>query len=104
VKRLAVASGGFAYGLVLTWACLFMLSRLPLHDTGRIATGCHEIGKCPFPWWGWLFMPVYLFGPAILLATINAIAWRKWPVSRWARCCAGLSVAAVALYCIDKLL
>jgi hypothetical protein len=102
VKRCAVSLGGFVYGFGLTWVCLSVLDHF--HWTrhhGRIATGCHEIGECPFPWWAWLFLISYLFGPAIILATINAVAWRRWSVRKWACGCFGATVLVLALYAAD---
>jgi hypothetical protein len=102
VKRCAVSLGGFAYGFGLTWVCLSVLSHFNWtrhHD--QITTGCHEIGKCRFPWWGWLVLISYLFGPAIILATINAVAWRRWSVRKWVCGCFGATVLVLALYAVD---
>ncbi|MGF7134532.1 hypothetical protein P3T40_006036 [Paraburkholderia sp. EB58] len=102
MKRCAVSFGGFAYGLCFTWLCLSVLSHFHWsrhHD--RIATGCREIGKCPFPWWGWLFLSLYIFGPAIILAMINAVAWQRWSVRKWACSCFGVTVLVLALYAAD---
>ena len=102
MKRCAVSLGGFVYGFGLTWVCLSVLDHF--HWTrhhGRIATGCHEIGECPFPWWAWLFLISYLFGPAIILATINAVAWRRWSVRKWACGCFGATVLVLALNAAD---
>jgi hypothetical protein len=104
VKRCAVSLGGFAYGVGLTWVSLWVLG--DFHWTrhqDRTVTGCHEIGKCPFPWWGWILLVSYLFGPSIILATLNAVAWHRWSVTKWACCCVGITVLALGLYAADYL-
>jgi hypothetical protein len=97
-----VSLGGFVYGFGLTLVCLSVLTHFHWtrqHD--RIATGCNEIGKCLFPWWGWLFLISYFFGPAVILATISAVAWRRWSVGKWACSCFGVTVLVLALYAAD---
>jgi hypothetical protein len=43
----------------------------------------------------------YLFGPAIILATINAVAWRRWSVRKSVCGCFGATVLVLALYAVD---
>jgi hypothetical protein len=102
VKRCAASLGGFVYGVGLTWVCLWMLSQHNwTQHQGRTVTGCHEIGKCSLPWWDWLFVISYLFGPAIILATVNAVAWRRWSVTKWACFCFGVTALVLGLYAAD---
>lgn len=97
--------GGGAYGLSLTWLCMLALERFHwFRDPNQAATGCHELGKCPFPWWEWIFFLVYLFGPAIIYATINVYAWKKWSIKYWACCTASTTLIIGTLYLADSLI
>jgi hypothetical protein len=99
VKRFTVSLVGFGYGLGITWVCIQLLEHFDwFRDPHKIVHGCHELGKCPFPWYGWPFLYAFIFGPATLAATINAYAWRRWSFNRWACCTAGAMVLCVALY------
>jgi hypothetical protein len=104
VKRFGIALTGLAAGLVLTWACLYVASHVnwQRHSEGP-ATGCHEMGECPMPWWVAGVLLVYLFGPAVALCICDAVAWRRWTGKKWAiyTCC--IVFLTVALYTIDRI-
>ncbi|SDC23215.1 hypothetical protein SAMN05421548_10519 [Paraburkholderia lycopersici] len=81
---------------------MLVLSRFDwFRDPHKVATGCHELGKCATPWWVGPFLFGYFLGPAILFAAVNAYAWCKWTVKRWTYYTIGLTVLAVVLYFLD---
>jgi hypothetical protein len=105
VKRFVVSLGGIGYGLAITWACLATLSRYDwFRDPHKIAHGCHELGKCAFPWYNWLILYLLIFGPATLAAGVNAYAWQRWPLMRWAYCTGGAMILCVALYFVGAII
>lgn len=99
MKRCVVSLAGIGYGLVITWACLIALSHFDwLRAPNKIAHGCHELGKCPFPWYNWPILYVVVFGPATVAAIINAYAWRRWSLQRWAYYTGSAMILCIALY------
>jgi hypothetical protein len=72
-------------------------------DPHKVATGCHELGKCATQWWVGLFLVAYFLGPAILFAAVNAYSWRNWTIKRWTYYTFGLTVSAAVLYFVDAL-
>jgi hypothetical protein len=99
VKRFAFGVAGFLYGLIITWVCLAELSRLhEFRDPHKVVHGCTELDKCPFPWYGWLILGVYIFGPAALGAALNAYALHRWSVKRWGCYAALMTGVVVTLY------
>lgn len=72
-------------------------------NPNKVISGCHELGKCPTPWWIGPFLFGYLLGPAILFASANSYAWRRWTLKRWILVFFSCSALAVALYFLDAL-
>lgn len=104
MKRFAVSLAGFGYGLVFTWTCFIVLSGLDwFRDPHQIVHGCHESGKCATPWYNWPILYLVIFGPATLATAINAYAWRRWPVARWAYCTGGAMILCAALYFVSSI-
>lgn len=104
MRRCVAGLGGFIYGIGLTWICVVALSHFDwFRDPQKVATGCHELGKCATPWWDALFLCGYLFGPATLFTVLNIRAWRRWSLNCWAYSAAALTLAVVALYFLDVL-
>ena len=99
MKRFAVGFVGFCYGLVVTWLCLFALSRLEwIHDPHRIAHGCNELGMCRLSWYNWPMLYVFVFGPATLGAALNVYAWNRWRLKRWTCYAVSMTALVAALY------
>jgi hypothetical protein len=96
MKRIAVAFAGLLYGLVLTFLCLYVLSRIQWTPSKEPARGCHEIGKCPITWWEFLLLLVDIFGSSILFALLNFVAWRRWSPPKLAFSFVALTILTVA--------
>lgn len=104
MRRFAVTLGGLGYGLGITWVCLLVLSHGQwLRTPNKVAHGCHELGKCALPWWEGGVLLAYIFGPAVLMAGINAYAWRRWSVKRWTCSMVGATLAATVLYFVGAI-
>ncbi|MEI5999696.1 hypothetical protein H3V53_21560 [Paraburkholderia bengalensis] len=69
----------------------------------QVVHGCHELGKCAFPQYGWPLLSFLFFGPATLAAVINAYAWRRWSLKLWANCTGTATMLCVALYFITTI-
>ncbi|QTD92646.1 hypothetical protein [Burkholderia anthina] len=104
MKRLAISLCGFLFGLLVAWAFVYALSRVHLVKPDHIATGCHELDKCPTPWWIAPVLIAYFFGPAIAFGTLNAIAWKRWSIRTWALWSAAILFVTAALYIVDYLM
>lgn len=98
MKRLAVALGGFLWGLFLTWASLYTLSHMRWPVDNEPASGCRELDHCPTQWWTYPILFVLVFGPSMVFLTVNAVAWQRWPMRRWATVFASISVFAILFY------
>jgi len=96
MKRLAAALAGVAAGLVLTWLCFYAFSHVDWPVSGKAAASCREIGKCPMSRWAGAALLAEVFGPALLLGALNAVAWRRWPLRRWAGWALGWLVLSTA--------
>ena len=96
MKRLAAGLAGVVAGLFVTWLCLYAFSHVDWPASGKAATGCHEIDKCPMSWWADVALLADVFGPALLLGALNAVAWRRWPLRRWAGWALGWLVLSTA--------
>jgi hypothetical protein len=98
MKRGAVGFAGFAYGMFLTWLCLYVVSQMGWSGRHNCASGCCELGHCPLPWWAAAAIFGYLFGLPILLGLLNAFAWGRWPVRRWVWYFVSLTSLTVVLH------
>ncbi|MBN9408752.1 MAG: hypothetical protein J0H69_06330 [Burkholderiales bacterium] len=96
MKRTVIVILGVAYGLFLTWICLYTLSHIDWPQSNQPATGCHEIDKCPMPWWAIPVLLAIIFGPTVVFGVLNALAWRRWTVQRWAWWFGGFTVLTIA--------
>lgn len=105
MKRLMVSLAGFGCGMVFTWACFLLLDRFGwFRDPHKIAHGCHELGKCAFSWYNWPILYVLVLGPATLATVINAYAWQRWPIKRWAYCTGAAMILWALLYPISTII
>ncbi|ORT81666.1 hypothetical protein B7G54_30795 [Burkholderia puraquae] len=89
------------FGLLVAWVFVYALSRVHLVKPDHIATGCHELDKCPTPWWIAPVLISYFFGPAIAFGTLNAVAWKRWRTRTWALWSAAILFVTTALYIVD---
>jgi hypothetical protein len=96
--RFAVGIGGVIYGFILAFACIYAVSLAPPHVSTGVASGCHEIGECPMSFRGGIVILLVVFGPAVVFATMNAIAWSRWPLRKWAVRSGLTTLLIVALY------
>lgn len=98
MKRTGIAILGVIFGLFLTWLCLYVLSHIDWPPSNKVATGCHEIDKCPMPWWALPVIFTSVFGPAVVFGALNAVAWRRWTFSRWRWCFIASTLITIAYY------
>ncbi|MFL9862798.1 hypothetical protein PQR67_01275 [Paraburkholderia fungorum] len=98
MRRAVVSFAGVIFGAFLTWFCLYMFSHIQWPKSNRVVEGCHELGKCAAQWWAMAGLFAYIFGPSLLLGSLNAIAWKRWRVRRWAAYFATATFGIVGLY------
>ena len=101
VKRLAIALGGLIFGLFVSWAFMYAISHVHIARPDHIANSCNELGKCPTPWSAAPFVLAYLCGPAIAYCALNAVAWKRWTVRKWALWGVVILIVTAALYIAD---
>lgn len=101
VNRLVISLCGLLFGLLVTWVFIYTFSHLYWVVPNHIATDCHELGKCATPWWVAPVLISYSFGPAIAFCALNAVAWRRWPVRKWALWGVAILAVTATLYLAD---
>lgn len=101
MKRFAISLCGLLFGLLVTWGFIYTFSHVHWVKPNHTATGCHELGKCATPWWGAPVLISYFFGPAIAFCALNAVAWKRWGVGKWALWGIAILVVSAALYLVD---
>jgi len=98
MKRFSVGLASFLYGLFLTWLCLYVLSHVHRAPSLKPATGCHELGRCPTPWWVGALIVLAVLGPAVCFCALNVYSWNRWSIRKWLIRFSLLNVLTVALY------
>ncbi len=101
MRRFAISLCGLLFGLAVTWTFIYTFSHIQSARPNHIATGCHELGKCPSPWWVAPILISYFFGPAIAFCALNGIAWKRWPIRKWALWSIGILAVTAILYLGD---
>lgn len=96
MKRAAFSLAGVVYGLFLTWLCLYIFSHIEWPQSDKPATGCHELGECPVPWWSLALLFVDVLASPMLFGILNAVAWKRWSIYKWGWYFGGLTVATAA--------
>lgn len=105
MKRLYEIVFGFIYGISISVASVVALGYFDwFRDPRKIAHGCNELGKCPFPWYGWPIMYAYILGPATLAVVVNWRAIGKWKLSKWLLVNAVFGVSCVIAYFVGTVL
>lgn len=98
MRRTLIGLAGLVYGFLLMWLCLYAFSHMDWHQPQRMFDGCPEIGLCSMPWWVFPTLLLYFWGPPLLFAGLNAVAWRRWKPSKWMWCFASLTTLSIILY------
>lgn len=98
MKRFIAALTGTAFGLFASWFCLYVFSQIDWPRSDRPATGCNELSHCPVHWWTYPLFFGTLLGPSVLLGYVNALAWKRWTLRRWAWTFGALTVLLVLFY------
>jgi hypothetical protein len=94
LKRAAASVAGFAFGLLLTWLCLYVFSNAAWRHAGGPTTGgCIDRQDCS--WWVAPLLVGYVLLFPVLFGTLNGVAWRRWSVRQWGRWFLGLSLLTV---------
>jgi hypothetical protein len=83
VKRIGVTMLGFGWGLFLTWLTLYTLSHVGWPHRNSSGYGCSDMEHCNSRLMTLSYLAAMFFGPAIAFASPNAIAYRRWSVTRW---------------------
>lgn len=94
--RVAKAFAAFLAGLGWTWACAYVLSRLP---SGRLPAGCADIEHCGSSTAALAGMAAFYLAPAVAFAFVASVGTRRrWPAKRWGVIwCALLAATAAAM-------
>ncbi|WP_153946175.1 hypothetical protein [Cupriavidus sp. U2] len=103
MKRLLIIASGCLGGLALTWICLYVFSRLDWPETWPTARdkkiGCWGLEHCANPpATVYVYLALFLLGPAIYFSTINGLAYRNWPLKKWAWSAGIGALLAIAFY------
>lgn len=98
MKRFAAGLGGLLFGMLLSWASLYLLSRAGLQKSNVIPSGCGELEHCPHEWWAYPALFAFLLAPSIVFAVVNALALRRWTARRWLTVNLGFVGVTVAVY------
>jgi len=96
VKRLVAGAAGAAYGLLLTWLCLYVISHMGRTRSGGAAHGCLDSQDCSA--WNGVAILLAAFGPACAFTILNAVAWRRWPIRAWVARSGLATLLIIALY------
>lgn len=97
MKRVAASTAGFVFGLLLTWACLYVFGNAQLlHGAGATTGGCLDRSDCS--WWMAPLLLGYVFVLPILFGVLNGMAWQRWSIRKWSGWFLGLSVMTVILH------
>lgn len=97
MKRAAASTAGFAFGLLLTWICLYAFSNAPwLHGDRATMGGCLDRGDCS--WWVAPLLLGYVFLFPVLFGILNGMAWQRWSFRKWSGWFLGLSLITVMVH------
>lgn len=96
MKRIAAGMAGLLYGLLLTWFCLHLMSYIESIRPRAASHGCIDSEDCTVL--DGVAMTLIAFGPAAVFATMNAVAWSRWPIRKWATWSGLATVLIAALY------
>jgi uncharacterized membrane protein (DUF2068 family) len=83
VKRIAVTMLGFGWGLFLTWFTLYILSRVDWQHGSSSVSSCADMEHCSSRLMTLSSLAAVFFVPAVAFASLNAIAYGRWSVTRW---------------------
>lgn len=83
MKRLAVATLGFIWGLLVTWASLYTFSRIHWPATPSRSTGCDDMEHCAPHIVFIVGLLALTLWPSFVFATLNAFAYRRWSSHKW---------------------
>jgi hypothetical protein len=98
MKRIALVVLGFVWGLLVTWATVYVLNRIHWPEVKSHATSCNDMEHCTSHGkflWGMLAM---LLWPAVAFAALNAMAFSRWSRRRWGVAFFALTFCAVLFY------
>jgi hypothetical protein len=96
VKRIAACMAGLLYGLLLTWLCLHLMSYIESIRPRAASHGCIDSEDCTVL--DGVAMTLIVFGPAVVFGVLNAAAWRRLPVRKWAAWFGVATLVIVAIY------
>ncbi|UTV57555.1 hypothetical protein [Burkholderia arboris] len=95
MKRLAVAVPGFLWGVLVTWLSLYTFSRIHWPATPARSTGCNDMEHCAPHAMFIAGLLVLTLWPSVVLALINALAYRRWSLRKW-----GVTFVAATLFVV----
>jgi len=104
MKRAVIGLTGLLYGALLAWTCLYVISRLGWSLSNKASGRCYEIDKCAVPWWVLPSLIFYIVGPAVLFTVLNAVAWKRWSLTKWGSVFSIATVGIVGLYFLPYVL
>jgi hypothetical protein len=92
--------GALAWGLLLSWGSVFIVSRLPFHlwHHSLTSSDCGD-GGCPVTWWQAICLLLMIFGPSFAFFLAGGFAAiRRWRVRRFFLAAGGLSFLTVVYF------
>ncbi|WP_198118328.1 hypothetical protein [Massilia rhizosphaerae] len=105
MKRLAAGFSGIVFGLMLSWLCLYVFSRLNWPIPSHVPTNdCSDLEHCPTSLATYVQLSATLFGPALLFGLLNAVGWKRLSLREWAVLSGVAVVSTIAFYLAGYLL
>ncbi|MBN3787573.1 hypothetical protein [Burkholderia sp. Ac-20353] len=98
MKRLSFAVLGFVWGLLITWATVYILNQIRWPEVKSHATGCNDAEHCASHAKFLLGMLATLLWPAIAFAALNVVVFKRWSGRRWGFAFFVLTLFSVLFY------
>lgn len=83
MKRFSLAGLGFVWGLLVTWASVYMFSHLHWPEPQSHVSGCNDMEHCGSHVAMVSGLLTFLLCPAVAFAALNAYAFRRWSRRKW---------------------
>ncbi|MBN3788723.1 hypothetical protein G3N94_17700 [Burkholderia sp. Ac-20353] len=83
MKRIGLATLGFVWGLLVTWAAVYTFSHMHWPTPPSHSTGCNDMEHCsPHAVFVMTTLGLLLW-PALAFCVLNAVAYKRWSNRKW---------------------